>query len=199
MRLAILDHRQRLRARLFLWLMRIVAGAEDGVVKTSLYRLEFFGRPFLRFCRLTMRGPSEWSAGERELFAAFVSQLNSCPYCLSVHTNTAALTFDAGLSPERLSNWRVGGFRPQVATMLGLLEKLTLAPETVGPADIQPLKAAGLSEAAIVDGLNVCFLFNTVNRLANAFGYDWGNEANARRGAKFLNRAGYRIPQFLLN
>jgi hypothetical protein len=56
-----------------------------------------------------------------------------------------------------------------------------------------------LSEAAIVDGLNVCFLFNTVNRLANALGYDWGNEANARRGAIFLNRSGYRIPQFLLN
>jgi AhpD family alkylhydroperoxidase len=27
-----------------------------------------------------MRGPSEWSAGERELFAAFTSQLNQCPF-----------------------------------------------------------------------------------------------------------------------
>ena len=106
MRLAILARGQRLRARLFLRLMRAIAGAEDAVVRTLLYRPDFFGRPFLRFCRLAMRGPCEWSAGERELFAAFVSQLNSCPYCLSVHTNTAALTLDEGLSPERLRNWR---------------------------------------------------------------------------------------------
>jgi hypothetical protein len=27
-----------------------------------------------------MRGPSEWTAGERELFAAFTSLLNQCPF-----------------------------------------------------------------------------------------------------------------------
>ena len=32
-----------------------------------------------RFDR-AMRGPSDWSAGERELFAAFTSLLNQCPF-----------------------------------------------------------------------------------------------------------------------
>jgi hypothetical protein len=27
-----------------------------------------------------MRGPSEWTVGERELFAAFTSRLNQCPF-----------------------------------------------------------------------------------------------------------------------
>jgi hypothetical protein len=27
-----------------------------------------------------MRGPSEWTVGERELFAAFTSKLNQCPF-----------------------------------------------------------------------------------------------------------------------
>jgi hypothetical protein len=27
-----------------------------------------------------MRGPSEWSSGERELFAAFTSLLRQCPF-----------------------------------------------------------------------------------------------------------------------
>jgi uncharacterized peroxidase-related enzyme len=198
MRLAILDNGQRLRARMFLWLMRTVAGSEDAVVKTALYRSSFFGRPFLRFVRLTMRGPSEWSAGERELFAALVSQLNSCPYCLSVHTNAAVLTLDATVSGEKLRNWRAGGFRPQVMAMLAFLEKLNMAPEKMTREDVVPLKAAGLSERAIVDALNVSFLFNTVNRLANAFGYEWDSDADARQGAKFLNLAGYRVPGFLL-
>jgi len=51
-----------------------------GVVKTLLYRPEVFGRPFSDAADRAMRGPSEWSPGERELFAAFTSLLNQCPF-----------------------------------------------------------------------------------------------------------------------
>jgi hypothetical protein len=57
------------------------AGTEPlGVVKTILYRPELFGLPFSDELETAMRGPSEWSAGERELFAAFTSLLNQCPF-----------------------------------------------------------------------------------------------------------------------
>ena len=49
-----------------------------GVIKTLLYRPELFGDPFSDLLDDVMRGPSEWSAGERELFAGFASQLNQC-------------------------------------------------------------------------------------------------------------------------
>jgi hypothetical protein len=56
-------------------------GAEPpDVLKTLHYRPEIFGRPFSDALDLAMRGPSDWSAGERELFAAFVSSLNQCPF-----------------------------------------------------------------------------------------------------------------------
>jgi uncharacterized peroxidase-related enzyme len=197
-RLGILDSAQRLRARIFLSIMRIVAGTEDAVVRTSLYKPELFGRSFLGFTSAAMRGPSAWSAGERELFAAFVSQLNACPYCLCVHTATTALTFDSGVTADRLRHWRDTGFSGRIAAMLAFLEKLNQSPGEVRQSDIAPLRAAGLSDAAIVDALNVSFVFNTVNRLANAFGFDWEGEGNARKGAVFVNRAGYRIPGFLL-
>jgi len=51
-----------------------------GVVKTLLYRPDLFGRPFSEALNGAMRGPSDWSAGERELFAAFTSLLNQCPF-----------------------------------------------------------------------------------------------------------------------
>jgi hypothetical protein len=51
-----------------------------GVLKTLNYRPEMFGRPFSAVLDLAMRGDSEWTAGERELFAAFVSALNQCPF-----------------------------------------------------------------------------------------------------------------------
>ena len=49
-----------------------------GVIKTLLYRPELFGGPFSEALHEAMRGPSDWSAGERELFAGFTSSLNQC-------------------------------------------------------------------------------------------------------------------------
>jgi hypothetical protein len=53
---------------------------EFDVVRTMAYRSELFGRPFSAFLQRVMRGESEWSVGERELFAAFVSAQNQCPF-----------------------------------------------------------------------------------------------------------------------
>ena len=51
-----------------------------GVLKTLYYRPELFGRPYSAALDRAMRGPSDWSAGERELIAAYVSHLNQCPF-----------------------------------------------------------------------------------------------------------------------
>jgi hypothetical protein len=50
------------------------------VVRTMRYRSELFGRPFSAALQQVMRGRSDWSVGERELFAAFVSCQNQCPF-----------------------------------------------------------------------------------------------------------------------
>jgi hypothetical protein len=61
--------------------IRAARGVEPvGVLKTLYYRPDLFGRPFSAALQEAMRGPSDWSAGERELFAAFVSSLNQCPF-----------------------------------------------------------------------------------------------------------------------
>jgi hypothetical protein len=44
------------------------------------YRPELFGGPFSDLLQTMMRGPSEWTVGERELFAAFSSSLRQCPF-----------------------------------------------------------------------------------------------------------------------
>ena len=50
------------------------------VVRTMRYRSDMFGQPFSAALQRVMRGPSDWSVGERELFAAFVSAQNQCPF-----------------------------------------------------------------------------------------------------------------------
>lgn len=44
------------------------------------YRPELFGGPFSELLETMMRGPSEWTVGERELFAAFESAQRQCPF-----------------------------------------------------------------------------------------------------------------------
>jgi hypothetical protein len=81
MRLAVVDRGHAPGEAAVLDLIRERSGNEPlGVVKTLLYRPELFGLPFSEVLDDAMRGPSEWSAGERELFAAFASLLNQCPF-----------------------------------------------------------------------------------------------------------------------
>jgi hypothetical protein len=50
------------------------------VVKLLHYRPAFFGRVFSDLVHDALRGPSPWSVGERELFAALTSRLNQCVF-----------------------------------------------------------------------------------------------------------------------
>ena len=62
-------------------LIRSQRGTEPpDVLKTLHYRPDLFGRPFSDALDLAMRGESDRSDGERELFAGFVSALNQCPF-----------------------------------------------------------------------------------------------------------------------
>ena len=81
MRLSVVDNGHAPERAAVLATIRERSGHEPlGVVKTLLYRPELFGYPFSDTLDLVMRGPSDWSAGERELFAAFTSKLNQCPF-----------------------------------------------------------------------------------------------------------------------
>ena len=80
MRLAILETGYRLQQRVALSAVRLSGLPVLDVVRTFMYRPEFFGRPFCDFAQQVMRGPSEWSVGERELFGAFTSNLNHCRF-----------------------------------------------------------------------------------------------------------------------
>ena len=80
MRLQKVHTRHRLRDRVLLGVMTLLQGHAPGVVRTLLYRKEFFGKPWGELTHEVMRGPSEWTVGERETFAAVVSRFNQCVF-----------------------------------------------------------------------------------------------------------------------
>ena len=52
----------------------------SDALKLCTHRPEVYGEPFMLAMQEIMQGPSSWSIGERELFAAYTSSINRCRY-----------------------------------------------------------------------------------------------------------------------
>ena len=55
------------------------------------------------------------------------------------------------------------------------------------------LIAVGVTRAQVEDALNVCFAFNVITRLADAFEFEVGPQAAFDASAKNLLTRGYRL------
>jgi alkylhydroperoxidase family enzyme len=62
--------------------------------------------------------------------------------------------------------------RRELVATLGFLEKLTLRPGELEPADAEAVLAAGVSAQALRDAATVCALFNMIVRFADSLGWD---------------------------
>jgi len=71
-----------------------------------------------------------------------------------------------------VADWRTAPLRPQLAATLVFLEKLTLRPDELLPADVDAVRAAGVSTQALRDAATVCALFNMIVRLADSLGWE---------------------------
>ena len=81
MRLKNVESAHRLPQKLMLGAIRLVLRERaPDILRTVWYRPEFFGRNYGAYIQEVMRGASEWTVGERELIAAFVSKKNACSF-----------------------------------------------------------------------------------------------------------------------
>jgi alkylhydroperoxidase family enzyme len=77
--------------------------------------------------------------------------------------------------------------------MLGLLKKMTSDHRSLGPEDVRVVMRTGVSKEAIQDAIEVAFLFNIYDRLADAMGWDVPLAASGyyRVAARRLLKNGY--------
>lgn len=97
------------------------------------------------------------------------------------------------MTGEVLEDWRSAAVGGRMRATLGLLEKLTLAPEEVAGEDLIELRAAGLSDRAILDAAYVCVGFNIITRIANALGFKVPPDEVFTRASRYLTVFGYSI------
>jgi uncharacterized peroxidase-related enzyme len=185
----------RLRQRLVLRALRVAMRMEPpDVIKAWLYRRDFFGRPYSTLTQRVMRGESEWTVGERELFAAFTSRLNQCRFCTGTHCAVVSQTLGEDVTQAVLNEFGSGPIDEKLLATLSFLEKVTLSPEDVGPEDAMAALHAGVSAAALRDAVYVCALFNMINRVADALDFAIPSPREFTTTAKVLLRFGYRLP-----
>jgi uncharacterized peroxidase-related enzyme len=171
MRLKQVQHGHRFVQKLKFAAAWIKGKPVSEVTRVLQYRPELFGAHFFGWVVDVMRGPSEWSVAERELFAAFVSRHNECEYCTVAHAAQAS----TGLPIDQVTAILDGDSEAvdkKLRVTLSFLKKLTLAPSEVGPNDVLPLRAAGVSDQAIEDAINICAIFNIMNRIAESLDFD---------------------------
>jgi uncharacterized peroxidase-related enzyme len=193
MRLAILDSGHRLGTKILFALIQTLSRQPiAGPVKLIMYRPDFLGVHLKELTHEAMRGPSAWSIGDRELMAAFVSKLNECEYCMKAHTAVAARAYqDEHRVSAVLADLETAPIEAPLRATLRMLRKVGRE-QRADVDDMRALLAAGVSRGQIEDALAVAFAFNTMNRLADAFGFSVPGPKGFEAGAKYLLTHGYR-------
>ena len=191
MRLQILDCGHRLPTKALLAVIRVVSGHPVvDAVKLALYRPDFYGAGALT--HEAMRGPSEWSVGDRELMAAFVAQAVESPFCIAAHSATSTLWFDdAAKVTATLADLDTAPIEEPLRATLRMLGKVA-AEQAIDADDMRAVLDVGVTPAQIEDALAVGLAFGITARLANAFDFDLATPAAMNAGAKHLLRRGYR-------
>lgn len=194
MRLQILDSGHSFVTKALFALIRAVSRQPVlDVVKLVKYRPDFYGGPMSRVTHEVMRGPSTWSVGDREMMAAFIAKTNQCEFCTKAHSAVAQAAYhhDGKKLPDLLSDLNAAAIEEPLRATLLMLGSLTRE-HGVNADDMRAVLAAGASRQQIEDALAVCFSFNVIGRLADAFGFFVPSPEAFASGATYLLKRGYR-------
>jgi uncharacterized peroxidase-related enzyme len=189
----VLNSGYRLSARVLFGMIRMFTRQPlPDAAKINFYRPDFYGDPMKRLTHAAMRGPSSWSVGERELMAAYVSRTNGSVFCVGAHTATAAGALGTqAVVDQTLHDLETAPISEPLRATLRLLGRVT-GQSTITPDDIRDVLRAGASAEQVKDALAVCFAFNVINRLADAFDYARLTPEGYAGGARYLLKRGYQ-------
>src|SRR5918992_161147 len=128
-------------------------------------------KPLIELHEVLMRGPSPFSEAERELIAAYVSGLNRCRYCRGVHTaTTERLGTPEGTVAALVEEIDTAALPARMRPVLSYAQKLTMAPDSLTPADAEAVVGAGWDKTALSHWAPGRALFTYRTRLVGGLG-----------------------------
>ncbi len=133
------------------------------------------------FSRSFMRNEGKLTPGDKELIAAYVSQLNESDYCFSGHSRVAVnLGVDEGVFAPLADDIETAPVRDELKPLLRFVKILTLTPARISQRDADAVFAAGWDEQSLHEATCVCARFSMMNRLTLGHGLVVDEERRAK-------------------
>lgn len=121
-----------------------------------------------------LRGGGALSVKERELIAAYVSGLNACTFCYGSHKIYAvAFGVEEEVLDALVTDLDTAPVEARLRPLLAYAQKLNTLPSRLTERDAQAVLEAGWSEQALVELVQVCAMFNFMNRLIEGTGVNF--------------------------
>jgi AhpD family alkylhydroperoxidase len=192
MRLPEIDRGDGFTNRLIIGFISIVSGMRlPDAARVAFYHKNFFGTPMGAWTQATMRGPSTWSVGERELMAAMVAKWNSCAFCVGAHGAVAAKAMERPLVDTVLADFRSAPISEALKGALAFLEIMTLRPMELSAEHAEAALRSEVTAGALKDAIAVGTLFNIITRYAGALDFAIPSAKEFDRAASMLLKRGY--------
>lgn len=136
-----------------------------GIVGPMAYRPET-AVPLNALAEVLLRGESTLTRGEREIIAAYTSNLNQCTFCQTSHSWFAALQLDEGMElvDAVKADPQTAAITPKLRSLLAIAAKVRGDARTVSAEDVEAARAEGATDREIHDTVLIAAAFCMFNR-----------------------------------
>jgi uncharacterized peroxidase-related enzyme len=166
---------------------------QPGIRGAMAFRPET-ARPLNDLVEILLRGPSTLTLAERELIATYVSYLNDCHYCHSVHGAIAAahLDGDEDLVRRVKADFQHANVSEKLKALLVIAGKVQRGGKNVTEQDVAHARRLGATDVEIHDTVLIAAAFCMFNRYVDGLATTQPrDEAMYRDRGKIVAREGY--------
>ena len=166
-----------------------------GIRSLFVYRPET-AAPLCHLAQVLLHDPHPTlTAGERELIASYVSNLNTCKFCTATHSAIAKhqLGSDLSLVKHVLADPETAPISDKLRALLKIAAKVQTGGKNVLSEDIETARSEGATDIEIHDTVLIAAAFCMYNRYVDGLAtwqpdnevfYDKMGEQRAREGYK---------------
>ena len=137
----------------------------QGIRSAMAFRPET-AKPLNELAEILLHGPNSLSQGDRELIATYVSSLNDCYFCQTVHGFVAAacLNDDYDLVRRVKADFYAAEISEKLKALLVIAAKVQRGGKNVTAEDVQAAREQGATDVEIHDTVLIAAAFCMYNR-----------------------------------
>lgn len=151
-------------------------------------------KPLNELAEILLFGPHTLTRGERELIATYVSYLNDCHFCQSIHGAIAAahLDGDEDLVRRVKADFEHADISEKLKALLVIASKVQRSGKNVTTADVEQARSQGATDIEIHDTVLIAAAFCLFNRYVDGLAtIQPHDEASYRERGRKVAREGY--------